>query len=51
MTIGTLTLYRGIAEILLGSQTIPGAGDRCSRGWFTKIGVVPVPARTCRTQQ
>jgi len=43
VTIGTLTLYRGIAEILLGSQTIPGAGDRTFPAWFTKIGVVPVP--------
>ena len=43
VTIGTLTLYRGIAEILLGSQTIPGVGDRSFPEWFTKIGVVPVP--------
>jgi rhamnose transport system permease protein len=43
VTIGTLTLFRGIAEILLGSQTIPGAGDRSFPLWFTKIGVVPVP--------
>jgi rhamnose transport system permease protein len=43
VTIGTLTLYRGIAEILLGSQTVPGAGDRTFPLWFTKIGVVPVP--------
>jgi rhamnose transport system permease protein len=43
VTIGTLTLYRGIAEILLGSQTIPGAGDRSFPTWLTKIGVVPVP--------
>jgi rhamnose transport system permease protein len=43
VTIGTLTLFRGVAEILLGSQTIPGAGDRSFPTWFTKIGVVPVP--------
>jgi rhamnose transport system permease protein len=43
VTIGTLTLFRGVAEILLGSQTIPGIGDRSFPGWFTKIGVVPVP--------
>jgi rhamnose transport system permease protein len=43
VTIGTLTLFRGVAEILLGSQTIPGAGDRPFPTWFTKIGVVPVP--------
>jgi rhamnose transport system permease protein len=43
VTIGTLTLFRGIAEILLGSQTIPGIGDRPFPEWFTKIGIVPVP--------
>jgi rhamnose transport system permease protein len=43
VTIGTLTLFRGIAEILLGSQTVPGVGDRSFPQWFTKIGVVPVP--------
>jgi rhamnose transport system permease protein len=43
VTIGTMTLFRGAAEILLGSQTIPGAGDRPFPTWFTKIGVVPVP--------
>lgn len=43
VTIGTLTLFRGVAEILLGSQTIPGIGDRSFPAWFTKIGVVPVP--------
>lgn len=42
VTIGTLTLFRGIAEILLGSQTIPGIGDRTFPEWFTKVGVVPV---------
>lgn len=43
VTIGTLTLFRGVAEILLGSQTIPGIGDRSFPSWFTKVGVVPVP--------
>ena len=43
VTIGTLTLFRGVAEILLGSQTIPGVGDRSFPAWFTKIGVVAVP--------
>jgi rhamnose transport system permease protein len=43
VTIGTLTLYRGISEILLGSQTIPGIGDRSFPAWLTKAGVVPVP--------
>lgn len=39
VTIGTLTLYRGIALILLGSDTIPGAGDRLFPQSLTKIGV------------
>jgi rhamnose transport system permease protein len=43
VTIGTLTLFRGVAEILLGSQTIPGAGDRMFPAWLTKAGVTPVP--------
>jgi rhamnose transport system permease protein len=43
VTIGTLTLFRGVAEILLGSQTVPGAGDRMFPAWLTNIGVVPVP--------
>lgn len=43
VTIGTLTLFRGVAEILLGSQTIPGIGDRSFPQWLTKIGIVPVP--------
>jgi len=42
VTIGTLTLFRGVAEILLGSQTIPLASDRPFPAWLTKIGVVPV---------
>lgn len=43
VTIGTLTLFRGVAEILLGSLTIPTASDRPLPQWLTKIGVVPVP--------
>jgi rhamnose transport system permease protein len=43
VTIGTLTLFRGVAEILLGSQTIPTASDRPLPMWLTNIGVVPVP--------
>ena len=42
VTIGSLTLYRGIAEILLGSQTIPGAGDRPFPTWFSNLGAQPV---------
>jgi rhamnose transport system permease protein len=43
VTIGTLTLFRGVAEILLGSQTIPTGSDHQFPQAFTKIGVVPVP--------
>lgn len=43
VTIGTLTLFRGVAEILLGSQTIPTSSDRPFPMWLTNIGVVPVP--------
>src|SRR5207244_13389456 len=42
VTIGTLTLFRGLAEIILGAQTIPLASDRQFPAWLTKIGVVPV---------
>jgi rhamnose transport system permease protein len=38
VTIGTLTLFRGIAEILLAPRTITGFPAT-----LTKIGVVPVP--------
>jgi rhamnose transport system permease protein len=38
VTIGTLTLFRGIAEILLAPRTITGFPAS-----LTKIGVVPVP--------
>jgi rhamnose transport system permease protein len=43
VTIGTLTLFRGVAEILLGSLTIPAPGDRQLPLGFTKLGVAPVP--------
>jgi rhamnose transport system permease protein len=42
VTIGTLTLFRGLAEILLGSQTVPGLGDRLFPISLTNIGVLPV---------
>ena len=42
VTIGTLTLYRGLAEILLGSATIPGIGDRQFPLWFTEMGATPI---------
>ncbi|HEX3541122.1 MAG TPA: ABC transporter permease, partial [Acidimicrobiales bacterium] len=38
VTIGTLTLYRGIAEIILGTGSVTGFPT-----WLTKIGVVPIP--------
>jgi rhamnose transport system permease protein len=43
VTIGSLTLFRGIAEILLGSATVPTGSDRQFPASLTKIGVVPVP--------
>ena len=43
VTIGTLTLFRGLAEILLGSQTVPGLGDRPLPTSLTKVGVLPLP--------
>jgi rhamnose transport system permease protein len=43
VTIGTLTLYRGLAEVLLGSLTVPAVGDRPFPTSLTNIGVVPVP--------
>lgn len=42
VTIGSLTLYRGLAEILLGSQTIPAPGDRPFPTWFSNLGALPV---------
>src|SRR5438874_13763065 len=38
VTIGTLTLYRGIAVVVLGPQTISAFPAR-----YTNIGVTPVP--------
>jgi len=38
VTIGTLTLYRGIAEIVLGTGSVTGFPQS-----LTKIGVVPIP--------
>jgi rhamnose transport system permease protein len=43
VTIGTLTLFRGLAEILLGSLTVPAAGDRQFPAALTNIGVAPIP--------
>jgi rhamnose transport system permease protein len=42
VTIGTLTLFRGLAEILLGSLTVPAAGDPQFPTSLTKIGVAPI---------
>jgi rhamnose transport system permease protein len=44
VTIGTLTLFRGLAEILLGSLTVPAPGDRLLPASLTKMG------RSCRTR-
>lgn len=43
VTIGTLTLFRGAAEILLGSLTVPAVGDRQFPNSLTTIGVAPIP--------
>jgi rhamnose transport system permease protein len=43
VTIGTLTLFRGLAEVLLGSQTIPGIGDRQFPETLTNIGANSIP--------
>ena len=42
VTIGTLTLFRGLAEVLLGSLTVPAQGDPQFPAALTRIGVVPV---------
>jgi len=42
VTIGTLTLFRGLAEILLGSLTVPAQGDRQLPASLTAIGVSPI---------
>ena len=38
VTIGTLTLFRGIAQIILGAKSVTGYSV-----WLTKIGVLPIP--------
>ncbi len=43
VTIGTLTLFRGLAEVLLGSETIPTIGDRDFPSWLTNIGANSIP--------
>lgn len=43
VTIGTLTLFRGLAEVLLGSETVPEPGDRLFPTSLTKVGVSPIP--------
>lgn len=43
VTIGTLTLFRGLAEVLLGSATIPGIGDRQFPTALTDIGANSIP--------
>ena len=43
VTIGTLTLFRGLAEVLLGSLTVPGVGDRQFPSSLTSIGAQSIP--------
>jgi rhamnose transport system permease protein len=43
VTIGTLTLYRGLAEVLLGSLTVPSQGDPQFPDSLTKIGAQSIP--------
>jgi rhamnose transport system permease protein len=43
VTIGTLTLFRGLAEVLLGSRTVPGVGDRPFPDALTSIGAASIP--------
>ena len=43
VTIGTLTLFRGLAEVLLGSLTIPTIGDPQFPTWLTNIGANSIP--------
>ncbi len=43
VTIGTLTLFRGLAEVLLGSLTIPTVGDRQFPESLTNIGAQSIP--------
>ncbi len=43
VTIGTLTLFRGLAEVLLGSLTVPGIGDRQFPDSLTNIGAASIP--------
>lgn len=43
VTIGSLTLFRGLAEVLLGSLTVPGIGDRQFPDSLTEVGAEPIP--------
>jgi rhamnose transport system permease protein len=43
VTIGTLTLFRGLAEVLLGSLTIPTIGDKQFPSWTADIGASSIP--------
>jgi rhamnose transport system permease protein len=43
VTIGTLTLFRGLAEVLLGSLTVPAVGDKQFPASLTKIGTQSIP--------
>ncbi|XAS76614.1 ABC transporter permease [Dermatophilaceae bacterium Sec6.4] len=43
VTIGTLTLFRGLAQVLLGSLTVPGVGDQQFPAALTNIGTESIP--------
>ncbi|MGH8961510.1 MAG: ABC transporter permease [Jatrophihabitantaceae bacterium] len=43
VTIGTLTLFRGIAEIMLGSLIVPAPGDPQFPTWLQNIGAQSIP--------
>ena len=43
VTIGTLTLFRGLAEVLLGSLTVPGVGDNQFPSALTNVGTESIP--------
>jgi rhamnose transport system permease protein len=43
VTIGTLTLFRGLAEIMLGSLVVPTPTDPQFPGWLQNIGAESIP--------
>jgi len=43
VTIGTLTLFRGLAEIMLGALIVPAPGDAQFPDWLQNIGAESIP--------